>query len=86
MRVLLIISVLRIGLPHSVFKQIAILHVRKYILVIFVVQRQISCDKIYNNYISIFVLVEISRYDVSRNSFKLQLFEALPILGCIGMS
>ena len=84
MRVLLIISVLRIGLPHSVFKQIAILHVRKYILIIFVVNWPFN--EIQNNSISIFALVEISRYDVSKNSNKLQLFEALPILGCIGMS
>ena len=84
MRVLLIISVLRTGLPHSVFKRIAILHVRRYILDIFVFNWPF--DEIQNNYISIFVLVEISRYDVSKNSNKLQVFEALPILGCIGMS
>ena len=82
MRVWLIISVLRIGLPYSISKQIAIVRFKWYSLNILLSNR----DEIQNNSMSIFALVEISRYDVLKNSNKLQLFEALSILGCIGMS
>ena len=69
MQVLLIISVLRIGLPHSVFKRNAILHVIRYSLVIFAFNW--PTDEIQNDSISIFALVEIIRYDVLKNSNKL---------------
>ena len=59
MQVLLIIYVLRIGLPYRIPKHIVIVRFKLYSLIIL-----LSNDEIQNNSMSIFALVEISRYGV----------------------